>query len=301
MKSKTLWIVLGPTGIGKTKLAIDIALFFNSEIISCDSRQFYKELNIGTAVPDKEDLNIINHHFIQHKSIHDKYSVYDFEKDAIKKINYLFKKYNDLVMVGGSGLYIDAICNGIDKIPNIKNEIREKINAKFKNNGLKWLQNEVKIKDLKYYNLIDHKNPRRLIRFLEVFEQTGKNISSFYNKRKKNRPFNIKYIGLKTPREELYKRINTRVDKMIKLGLVEEVKSLVKYKDLNALQTVGYKEIFKYLDGENNLSSSINDIKQNSRKYAKRQLTWMKRYNKAKWYNNNKDCIKDLIYCQSSS
>ena len=301
MKSKTLWIVLGPTGIGKTKLAIDIALFFNSEIISCDSRQFYKELNIGTAVPDKEDLNIINHHFIQHKSIHDKYSVYDFEKDAIKKIKYLFKKYNDLVMVGGSGLYIDAICNGIDKIPNIKNEIREKINAKFKNNGLKWLQNEVKIKDLKYYNLIDHKNPRRLIRFLEVFEQTGKNISSFYNKCKKNRPFNIKYIGLKTPREELYKRINNRVDKMIRLGLVEEVKSLVKYKDLNALQTVGYKEIFRYLDGKNDLSSSIDDIKQNSRKYAKRQLTWMKRYNKTKWYNNNKDCIKDLIYCQSSS
>tara|TARA_Y100000589_G_C27095811_1_gene605874 strand:+ start:351 stop:1256 length:906 start_codon:yes stop_codon:yes gene_type:complete len=301
MKSKTLWIVLGPTGIGKTKLAIDIALFFNSEIISCDSRQFYKELNIGTAVPDKEDLNIIKHHFIQHKSIHDKYSVYDFEKDAIKKINYLFKKYNDLVMVGGSGLYIDAICNGIDKIPNIKNEIREKINAKFKNNGLKWLQNEVKIKDLKYYNLIDHKNPRRLIRFLEVFEQTGKNISSFYNKLKKNRPFKIKYIGLKTPREDLYKRINTRVDKMIRLGLVEEVKSLVKYKDLNALQTVGYKEIFRYFDGKNDLSSSIDDIKQNSRKYAKRQLTWMKRYNKAKWYNNNKDCIKDLIYCQSSS
>ena len=301
MKSKTLWIVLGPTGIGKTKLAIDIALFFNSEIISCDSRQFYKELNIGTAVPDKEDLNIIKHHFIQHKSIHDKYSVYDFEKDAIKKINYLFKKYNDLVMVGGSGLYIDAICNGIDKIPNIKNEIREKINAKFKNNGLKWLQNEVKIKDLKYYNLIDHKNPRRLIRFLEVFEQTGKNISSFYNKLKKNRPFKIKYIGLKTPREDLYKRINTRVDKMIRLGLVEEVKSLVKYKDLNALQTVGYKEIFRYFDGKNDLSSSIDDIKQNSRKYAKRQLTWMKRYNKAKWYNNSKDCIKDLIYCQSSS
>lgn len=293
MNIKTLWVILGPTAIGKTELAIKIAEILKTEIISCDSRQFYKEMSIGTAIPSKIELNKIPHHFIQHKSIHEKYTVYDFEQEAINKIETLFHSYNNIIMTGGSGLYIDAICKGIDFIPNIDEETRYNIRQDYKLNGLKWLQEEVKREDLEYYQLIDTKNPQRLMRCLEVCKQTGKAFSSFHKKSIKKRSFKIKYIGLKKPRAELYSIINNRVDIMIKSGLVEEARKLLSYQNLNALQTVGYKELFNYLNGNSNLEESIELIKQNTRKFAKRQITWLKRYNNTTWYEDPLDCIKN--------
>ena len=278
MNTKKLLVIYGPTAVGKTSLAIKLALQHKTEIISADSRQFYKEMKIGTAVPDKEELAAVQHHFIQHKSMHESYNVGLFEKEAITKIEMLFKKHNVLVMVGGSGLYIDAVCKGLDTFPEIQESIRTELRQQFEKKGLQWLQEEVKKIDPIFYDNTDINNHQRLLRCLEVCKQSGKTFTSFKNNHKKIRPFDIEYYSIKMDREKLYQRINNRVDKMIEKGLLDEVKGLAEHQNLNALKTVGYSEIFQHLNNEISLERAIELIKQNSRRYAKRQITWLKRY-----------------------
>tara|TARA_B100000963_G_scaffold109444_1_gene95273 strand:- start:751 stop:1611 length:861 start_codon:yes stop_codon:yes gene_type:complete len=280
-----LLVIYGPTGVGKTSLAIQFALQYKTEIISADSRQFFKEMKIGTAVPEHEELKSVNHHFIQHKSIHDNYNVGMFEQEAISKIKQLFKYHDTLVMVGGSGLYVDAICNGIDRFPEIDQNLRNDLRQKFEKYGLQWLQEEVKKVDPIFYTNSDVNNYQRLLRCLEVCKQSSKSFSSFKNKQKKIRPFEIEYISIKMDREKLYKRINDRVDFMMEKGLLQEAESLIKFQNLNALKTVGYSEIFQYLKNDISLERAIELIKQNTRRYAKRQMTWLKRYS-IKWVKN---------------
>lgn len=282
--TKKLIVLLGPTASGKTSLSIEIAQKLNTEILSCDSRQFYKELKIGAAPPSKEELAIVNHHFIHHLSINENYSIGQFEKDAIAKITELFKAHNYLLLVGGSGLYIDAICNGIDNIPNISNNVREKINNEYEKNGITWLQEKIKKIDPEFYKSVDINNPQRLKRCYEVFHETGKRFSTFHKKEKKKRNFEIVKIGIKTEREQLYKKINSRVDKMIKNGLVNEAELLKKFSKKNALNTVGYKELFNYFDQNIELDVAIEEIKKNTRRLAKRQLTWFRKDKNINWY-----------------
>ena len=281
---KKLIVILGPTASGKTSLGIKIAKKLNTQILSSDSRQFYRELIIGTATPSQAELKSINHHFINHISIKDTYNIGEYEKDSITKIESLFKDYDNLLLVGGSGLYIDAICKGIDILPNIPKEIREDINNNFLEKGLNWLQDKTKVIDPDYYKYVDTKNPQRLKRCLEIFTATGNKISSLHNKKSKKRNFDIIKIGIKTEREILYNRINNRVDQMINDGLIEEAKKLLKYRNYNALNTVGYKELFDYFDGKESLKNTIENIKQNTRRLAKRQLTWFKRDKQIKWF-----------------
>lgn len=276
--TKKLLVIYGPTAVGKTSLAIKLALQYKTEIISADSRQFFKEMKIGTAVPEQEELDTVNHHFIQHKSIHDNYNVGLFEKEAISKIEKLFKHNNNLIMVGGSGLYMDAVCKGLDTFPDIDETLRKELRYKFEYYGIKWLQDEVKKIDPIFYANSDVKNHQRLLRCLEVCKQSGQTFSSFKNKQNKTRPFEVEYISIKMDREKLYQRINDRVDTMMKKGLLQEVESLIKFQDLNALKTVGYSELFQYLNNYISLEKAIELIKQNSRRYAKRQMTWLKRY-----------------------
>ena len=283
--TKKLLVIYGPTAVGKTSLAIQLALQRKTEIISADSRQFFKEMKIGTAVPEQEELRSVKHHFIQHKSIQDKYNAGMFEKEAVSKIEQLFKQHNTLIMVGGSGLYVDAVCNGIDRFPEIDKNLRNDLRHKFKNYGLQWLQQEVKKFDPIFYASSDVNNYQRLLRCLEVCQQSGKSFSSFKNKQKKIRPFEIEYISIKMEREKLYKKINDRVDVMMEKGLLQEVESLIKFQNLNALKTVGYSEIFQYLKNDISLERAIELIKQNSRRYAKRQMTWLKKYS-IKWVKN---------------
>ena len=276
--TKKLLVIYGPTAVGKTSLAIQLALQYKTDIISADSRQFFKEMKIGTAVPEQEELDAANHHFIQHKSIHDNYNVGLFEKEAISKIEQLFKHHNTLIMVGGSGLYIDAVCKGLDTFPDIDETVRIELRKKFDDYGLLWLQDEVKKIDPIFYASSDMNNHQRLLRCLEVCKQSGQTFSSFKNKQNKTRPFEVEYISIKMDREKLYQRINDRVDIMMEKGLLQEVESLIKFQDLNALKTVGYSELFQYLNNEISLERAIELIKQNSRRYAKRQMTWLKRY-----------------------
>ena len=276
--TKKLLVIYGPTAIGKTSLAIQLALQHETEIISADSRQFFKEMKIGTAVPEQEELDAANHHFIQHKSIKDNYNVGLFEKEAISKIEQLFKHHNTLIMVGGSGLYIDAVCKGLNTFPDIDETLRIELRQKFEDYGLQWLQDEVKKIDPIFYASSDVNNHQRLLRCLEVCKQSGQTFSSYKNKQNKTRPFEIEYISIKMDREKLYQRINERVDIMMEKGLLQEVESLIKFQDLNALKTVGYSELFQYLNKDISLERAIELIKQNSRRYAKRQMTWLKRY-----------------------
>lgn len=276
--TKNLLVIYGPTAVGKTSLAIQLALQHKTEIISADSRQFLKEMKIGTAVPEQEELDAANHHFIQHKSIHDNYNVGLFEKEAISKIEQLFKHHNTLIMVGGSGLYIDAVCKGLDTFPDIDETLRIELRQKFEDYGLQWLQDEVKKIDPIFYASSDVNNHQRLLRCLEVCKQSGQTFSSFKNKQNKTRPFEVEYISIKMDREKLYQRINDRVDIMMEKGLLQEVESLIKFQDLNALKTVGYTELFQYLNNDISLERAVELIKQNSRRYAKRQMTWLKRY-----------------------
>jgi len=292
--SKTLIYVSGPTGIGKTSLSIDLAKKLKTEIISCDSRQFYKELKIGTSPPTEKQLKEVNHHFIFNKSIIDNYNVGDYEKDSIDVINNLFKTREYLILVGGSGLYADSILFGIDSIPKVPIEIKNKLNLKFKKNGLIYLQDKLKEIDLEYYKMVDLNNPRRLIRAIGVYEVSGKKISSLRKNSKKKRNFNSAVIMIKTKRDKLYERINQRVDKMVKDGLEEEAKGLVKFKEYNALNTVGYKEYFSYFDGKLSKEEAINKIKQNTRNFAKRQITWFKKYDDALEYKID-DNIDELL------
>ena len=283
MSGKYLLTVVGPTAIGKTKLAIDLATYFKTEIISADSRQFYKEMSIGTAVPSRYELEEIPHHFIQHKSIQEKYNVGDFEKDALNVLNNIFKKYDIAIMVGGSGLYINAVIYGLDSFPGVDREIRTKLNTILKQEGIEVLQNQLNELDAEYYAKVDIQNPHRIIRALEICLGTGKTYSSFINKKKPPRPFTPFVLGLSMERSLLYDKINKRVDSMIESGLIEEARSLYKYKHLNALQTVGYTELFNVFDGIWDLDFAISEIKKNTRRFAKRQLTWFRKNEDIIW------------------
>lgn len=287
MKNKNLIYVAGPTGIGKTKLAIDLAKKFNTEIVSCDSRQFYKELKIGTCPPSFNDLNDIKHHFIHNKSIKDTYSVGDYEKEAIELISEIFKIKDTLILVGGSGLYADSILFGMDEFPNISKEIKEKIQFDIENSGLDYILEELRILDPEYYNKVDKNNIVRITRALEVIKQTNSKFSSLRTNKKKKREFKSHILILESSRDDLYCKINTRVDKMLENGLEKEAYQLMDYKKLNTLNTVGYKEFFKYFDGEMSYNDTINKIKQNTRNYAKRQITWLKKYKDAIRINSN--------------
>ena len=280
-KNKNLIYIAGPTGIGKTNLSIEIAKKLNSEILSCDSRQFYKELNIGTSPPSYSQLNDVKHHFIHNKSIHDIYNVGNYEKEAITLINKLFEDKDVLILVGGSGLYADSIMYGIDEFPAIPTNIRESLINEYNSSGLELIQNKLKKLDIKYYNEVDLNNSNRIIRALEIIEFTGKEFSLFRTKKQKERVFQSQVIVMECEREKLYNRINTRVDNMIEKGLEKEVLELRDFKHLNTLNTVGYKEFFNYFEGKSNYLDTLDKIKQNTRNYAKRQVTWLKRYKKS--------------------
>ncbi len=282
---KTLIVVVGPTAIGKTALGIKLAQHFNTEIISADSRQFFKEMSIGTAVPDPDELAAAKHHFIQHISIEQKYSVGDFEKNALKKIDELFKTNDIAIMVGGSGLYVDAVCNGLDKFPEIDEKTKEYVAHLYEEKGLEAITTLLKEKDPEHYNTIELQNPHRVLRAVEVCLASGKPYSSFLKKGKITRPFNIIKIGLEAERATIYNRINRRVDIMIENGLLDEAKKLIEFKHLNALNTVGYKELFQHFDGEIDLDFAVAEIKKNTRRFAKRQLTWYRKDNTINWFN----------------
>ena len=291
--SKTLISVVGPTAIGKTKLAIQLANHLNTEIISADSRQFFKEMSIGTAVPSVEELSAAKHHFIHHKSIRDDYNVGAFERDAIDLLKALFSKTDYVVMVGGSGLYLDAVVNGLDDFPEVDPSIRDTLNRQLKTKGLEHLQEQLKLLDIASYETIAIDNPHRVIRALEVSIGTGRPYSSFLDKEKEQRNFKTITIGLTAERNIIYERINQRVELMMKEGLLEEVTSLLPMQNLNALNTVGYKELFSYLNGDWTLDFAISEIKKNSRRYAKRQLTWFRKNKDIQWFEYDCD-LKEI-------
>lgn len=277
--------IVGPTAIGKTAKSIALAKHFSSEILSADSRQFYQEMDIGTAVPSLEELAAAPHHFIQHISIHDNYSVGDFEKQSINKLKDLFKKHKILFLVGGSGLYIDAVNKGLDHFPKVDAAIREGLNERLNKEGIEPLQLQLKNLDPLHYENVAISNPQRVIRALEICLGTGQPYSSFLNHSDKKRDFNIIKIGLDAPRPLIYERIEKRVDLMIEAGLIEEAKKLYPLRNLNALNTVGYKELFNYFDGEWSLEFAISEIKKNTRRFSKRQLTWFKKDENTTWFS----------------
>lgn len=283
MSKKIVLAVVGPTAIGKTALGIQLAKHFDTDILSADSRQFFKEMEIGTAVPSKEELSEAHHHFVQHKSIFEPYSVGDFEKEAIKLLDDVFLKKDIAVMVGGSGLYVDAVVSGLDKFPEVDPKTREQLNQQLEEKGLESLQKELELRDPDYYKTVDLDNPHRLIRALEVCITANKPYSSFLNQPKAERNFKTLYIGIEAPRETVYERINARVDLMMDAGLLEEAKKLYPHKELNALQTVGYKELFEYIEGQCTLEAAVSEIKKNTRRFAKRQLTWLRKNEAILW------------------
>jgi len=295
LSQKKLIVIAGPTAVGKTATAIRLAQQLKTEIISADSRQFYNEMSIGTAKPDAEELSQAKHHFINSHSITDNFTVGDFEKEALLLLDELFKTHDQLIMVGGSGLFIQAVTQGFDNLPAANPEIREKLNQEFAEKGIEHLQQKLKDADPDYYNKVDLNNPQRLIRALEVFQATGKSFSSYRKATVNTRPFESIKIVLDLPREELYDRINRRVDIMIEQGLVEEVHSLLPYRQLNALNTVGYSELFDYFDGKTDLPAAIDLIKQNTRRFAKRQLTWFRKDKEMKWLNAASENLLELI------
>jgi tRNA dimethylallyltransferase len=292
--SKTLIVIAGPTAIGKTAAAIQLAQHFKTAIISADSRQFYREMSIGTAKPTPEELATAKHYFINSHSITESFTVADFEKQGLELLEEIFKTNDVVILAGGSGLYIKAICEGFDNIPSVEPGTREKLNQAFDEHGITYLQEKLKIADPVYYTQVDIHNPQRLIRALEVFESTGKPFSAYRLSHTNQRSFDIIKIGLDLPRDILYQRINLRVDNMIKQGLVDEVKSLLPYRHLNALNTVGYSELFDYFDGKINLDTAIDRIKQNTRRFAKRQLTWFRRDPGIHWLEANELLFKNL-------
>ena len=291
MKKNILITIIGPTAIGKTSLSIALAQHFGCDIISCDSRQFFKEMKIGTAVPTDAELAGAPHHFIQNKSIFENYTVGDFEKEAITKLDELFLKNNIQIMVGGSGLYVDAVIKGLDSFPDIAPEIRDTVRTTFEEKGLDYLQNTLKVLDANYYeSLLQNnpqtlQNPHRMMRFVEVCLGTRKPYSSFINKKENNRNFTPIVIGLEANREIMYSRINQRVDIMLNEGQLQEAERLFPNKELNALQTVGYRELFDYFEGKTTLDFAIEEIKKNTRRFSKRQLTWFKRTENAIWFD----------------
>jgi tRNA dimethylallyltransferase len=298
---KYLITIVGPTAIGKTALSIDLANHYNCEIVSCDSRQFFKEMTIGTAVPSPKELAAATHHFIQNKSIFDNYTVGDFEKEALSKIEELFLTNDYVVLVGGSGLYVDAILKGFDEFPTIDPSIRENVNSQYEKLGIEYLQQQLELLDPEYFKTITSENPQtlqnpqRMMRFVEVSIGSGKPYSSFLNQKKNNRKFTPIIIGLEAERSVIYDRINQRVDIMLNEGLLAEAEKLYPNKELNALQTVGYRELFSYFDKEFTLPFAIEEIKKNTRRFSKRQLTWFKRKENTKWFDyliNRTEIIK---------
>jgi tRNA dimethylallyltransferase len=295
-QSKTLIVIAGPTASGKTAAAIDLANYYDTVVVSADSRQFYKEMSIGTAKPTDVELAAARHYFINSHSITDTFSAGDYEKQALALLGDLFKIHDKVILVGGSGLFIKAVCEGFDEFPDALPGVREKLNADLEENGLAYLQVKLKAADSEYYQQVDIENPQRVIRALEVFESTGKPYSSFRKKKINFRPFSVVKFGLMLPREVLYQRINHRVDEMIKQGLVEEVRALLPYRNINALNTVGYSELFDYFDGKIGLDDAIAAIKQNTRRFAKRQLTWLRKDAEINWIPaDKKDLIADFI------
>lgn len=276
--------IVGPTAVGKTALSIQLAKHFHTEIISADSRQIFKELEIGTAKPSKEELQQVPHHFIDIKSIHEKYDAGQYGREALALVNELFKKYDALILCGGSGLYVKALLEGFDDMPEANEELRQAIISEYKSKGLAWLQEEVKTHDPEFFATVDPQNPQRLMRALELVKTSGKKIHELRKRKKTELGFEVVKIGLELPREELYQRINQRMDAMIAAGLFEEAIQFFPYKKLNALQTVGYREIFDYLEGKYDKAEAIRLLKQNSRHYAKRQLTWFKRDPSIHWF-----------------
>jgi tRNA dimethylallyltransferase len=298
---KTLIVLVGPTAIGKTALAIKLAQHFGTEIISADSRQFFKEMEIGTAKPSKEELAAAPHHFINSHSVQTLFSTGDFESQALQLMESLFKTHHILVMVGGSGLYIDALCNGLDALPDTDMNIREQLNLQLANEGIEAIKSQLAEHDPEYYLKVDQANPQRMIRGLEFFLSTGTKLSAHLTNNKKIRPFNIVKIGLNMDRAALYERINLRVDQMMNTGLLDEVKSLQAFRSYNALNTVGYSELFAYLDGNLSLQEAVDKIKQNTRRFAKRQLTWFRRDDSTAWFEpNQQDAVINHIVQQIS-
>jgi tRNA dimethylallyltransferase len=296
---KTCIIIVGPTAVGKTALAVQLAQHFSTDIISADSRQCFKELNIGVAKPSRQELDLVKHYFINSQSIHDTVNTAIFERYALAKSMQIFKKHDFAVMVGGTGLYVKTFVHGIDEIPVIQTAIREKIMADYEWEGLACLQAEVEKNDALYFAKGEIKNPQRLMRALEVKLSTGKSIVEFQTQQLRKRDFDIITIGLEIPREDLHKRINGRVDDMLKHGLLAEVKSLVAYKDLNAMQTVGYREMFGHLAGDLSLQEATEAIKINTRQYAKRQMTWFKKDETIYWteplFDKTVDYVNHLL------
>ncbi len=296
---KYLITIVGPTAIGKTTLSILLAKKYNAPILSCDSRQFFKEMHIGTAVPSEKELTAAEHHFIQHKSIFETYNVGMFEREALLKLDEIYKKNNIAILVGGSGLYVDALLKGLDYFPKVAASIREALNTQLKTKGISVLQQELKNLDLESYNTIAIENPQRLIRALEICIGTNKTYSSFKNKPKATRNFIPILIGLQAERATLYNRINTRVDTMFENGLHAEAKDLHKHKDLNALQTVGYKELFNYFEGNISLETAKAEIKKNTRRFAKRQGTWFRKNKDIQWFDFKEDTSKITAFIDS--
>ncbi len=282
---KTVILIVGPTAVGKTAAAVHLAQQFSTEIISADSRQCFKEISIGVAKPSAEELKLVKHHFINSHSVHDEVTAASYETYALNAVQQIFNEHNVAVMVGGTGLYIKAFCEGMDEIPAVKEELRTELQDKLKQNGIEWLQQQLTELDPLFAAKGEMQNPQRMLRALEIVLQTGKSIITFRKGEKQKRDFNIIKIGLDLPREELYNRINQRVDIMMDEGLLKEAESVYHLRHFNALQTVGYRELFDFFDGNCNLETAISKIKQNSRHYAKRQLTWFRRDEQIKWFH----------------
>lgn len=296
---KTLIVIIGPTGVGKSALCMDVAKYFGVPIINCDSRQMYRELPIGTAAPSKEDMQKVKHYFVGNLSIHDYYSASRYEQEVMEIINGFngSKGFNGVngtsetpetsvyLLSGGSMMYVDAVCNGIDDIPTVREDIRKDLLERYAADGIDRLRSELKMLDPEYFAIVDLKNPKRILHALEICYQTGKTYTSFRTNTKKERPFRVIKIGLNRDREELYDRINRRVLQMIDDGMVEEARKVYPYRGLNSLNTVGYKELFLYFDGEITLSEAIEKIQNNTRKYARKQITWYRRDEQIKWFN----------------
>ena len=304
---KYLITIIGPTAIGKTSLSIVLANYFKCDIISCDSRQFFKEMTIGTAVPSVAELTVANHHFIQNKSIFENYTVGDFEKEAIAKIEELFLTNDYAIVVGGSGLYVDAILKGFDEFPEIEQSIRTEISNNYEKLGIGYLQQQLEVLDPAYYKILTAENPQtlqnpqRMMRFVEVCLGAGKPYSTFLNQKQNSRNFTPILIGLEADRKIIYSRINERVEMMMNEGLLAEAKKLFPHKELNALQTVGYRELFRYFDREISLEFAIEEIKKNTRRFSKRQLTWFKRNEKTKWFDFETPYQTIIEYINSKS
>ena len=289
-----LIIITGPTAVGKTSVTIELAKALNTEIISCDSRQMYREMRIGTAVPTAEELAAVPHHFIGNLSIHDYYNVSMFEQECLQLLDKLFLKYQTVVITGGSGLYIDALCKGIDDFPTVDTEIRRTVTGWFETEGIEYLRRQLKMLDPEHYAKVDLRNHKRIMKAIEVSLQTGKPYSSFLTAKQQKRPFEIETFVLNRPREELFERINRRTTQMMEEGLLEEAEALYAYRHLNALNTVGYKELFACMNEQYDLDTAVELIRRNTRRYAKRQLTWFVRDKETIWLHPEQ-CLKTVI------